>query len=321
MFANLYPGSPRMVCTSEGPRYCTLVALVILLCGWAAPATAQTAGPQAATVSFRPSVSFARHFGLPAPTQEEPTPAEAPASERKLRIGIRGGVTLAKYYGDSVATYLASDYAFGPMGGVSFSLLLSDYVKSRFYFQPELFFQMRGVRREAFAPGTKSQRGTGSNGIIQTYTLDSSSAINYYDRIAYAQVPLLFRMDFGSENVRPYVSIGPYLGFAVSGKHKVVSEVSEQNLTFDSNNRVVTDANNQLVLDNETYEVEETTNLDSLSSVDFGGIINVGCAFPITSRLNLVAEVRYDVGFARVFDLYRIKNRNQSWCFTLGVEF
>jgi hypothetical protein len=228
---------------------------------------------------------------------------------------------MGKYYGDSTATYIASNYGLGPVGGLNLTLLLSDHVKSRFYFTPELLFNMRGVRRNTFTQASTQQAALNASGVIQTFVLDSSYTQVIHDRVAYAQVPLLFRMDFGSENVRPYFAIGPYLAFAVSGKNTIRTNVTQQTLQIGADNRVIYDAFQSPLYGKREAEYNESRNLDSLSTFDWGGILNVGCQFPITSRVNLLTEVRYDVGFARVFDEYRIKNRNQSWCFIVGVEF
>lgn len=113
-------------------------------------------------------------------------------------------------------------------------------------------------------------------------------------KLAYIDVPLLLQLEQRAENgVSPHGYVGPYVGVKLSCKVGA------------SGGGVSVDAD----CDDE---------VDSVKSVDFGGVIGAGIGFPL-AQLRGTLGARYAHGFADLSSDAKVQNRVLS--FYVGLEF
>ena len=100
----------------------------------------------------------------------------------------------------------------------------------------------------------------------------------------YLTIPILAKATFG-KSTKFFVNAGPYFGFLMSAKFK-------GDYTFTS-------------LTNPELNYSDSANEDMkdfYKGFDFGLVIGGGAIFPITDALDIMAEVRYNMGFSKIVD-------------------
>jgi hypothetical protein len=265
-------------------------------------------------------------FTYEARPQEEVPTADATSAEPRFLWGVRAGLSFSKYYGDTIALVVGSRQRMGLAAGLNVAILLDESIKSRIYFAPELLFHVRGVEREDYVEGRQVTRspnprphGFPPNGL----RTDSSSSYLYRDNLAYVQIPLAFRMDFGLERVRPYVSMGPVIGINVMAEHWVRQTMYENNLVLVDGfpvSDIQSEENGWAYTRVETI-TETTTQMENINPLDIGGILAAGVRFGMGAKSAIVLEGRYDLSFTRIYTQESDKTRNNSLMVLLGVEF
>ena len=110
------------------------------------------------------------------------------ASAEGMIFGAKGGLNLAKVYGDDVDE---SDFLYGGIGGAFFCYMVNDM----FAVQPELLFAMKGGDQ------VTSGDETGKT------------------KLNYIEIPVLLRLHIPTEgSLTPAVFAGPSIGFLMSAK-------------------------------------------------------------------------------------------------------
>jgi len=113
-----------------------------------------------------------------------------------MAFGIKGGVNLAKIYGDDVES---ADTRTAGVGGIFLMYAVSD----NFAIQPEVLYSMKGAKESGSEEGVE---------------YSSTMKLNYIE------IPVLFKLIFPLEgNVTPCIFAGPAVGINLSAK--VSSEV------------------------------------------------------------------------------------------------
>lgn len=121
---------------------------------------------------------------------------------------------------------------------------------------------------------------------------DISAKVSF--KLAYLDVPLLLQLESRTEGgVAPHAYVGPYVGLKLSCK----IGASGGGVSVDSN------------CDDD---------VDSVNSVDFGGVIGGGIGFPL-AQLRGTLGARYAHGFSDISSDFKIQNRVLS--FYVGLEF
>jgi len=87
-------------------------------------------------------------------------------------------------------------------------------------------------------------------------------------KLAYLEVPVMFKYAFGTSNTKPYIMAGPTFGFNLSAKIKAD---------------------------------EEQDIKDEIKSVDFGLVLGAGVSLPMGNN-SLFLEARYALGLANIND-------------------
>jgi hypothetical protein len=117
-----------------------------------------------------------------------------PVNAQTFDYGIRAGANFANL------TNINASRRIGFMAGVYGDFLISD---RNFYFQPELFYTQKGVKKDVQGPMVRGK---------DKIQLD------------YIEIPLLIKYNFTTEgSVIPAIYVGPYVGFNVKSDVKVSS--------------------------------------------------------------------------------------------------
>jgi hypothetical protein len=248
---------------------------------------------------------------------EEDITAGIPA-DKKLFIGVKAGLGLARYYGDKEAFNTASSARPGIVGGVQVAYLLDNNIKSQFFVQGEVLFNSKGVRRESYIQQFEPDNQVRTN---PTDTLNNS--LNKFNEfVAQVQIPLSFKMNFGKDEVRPFFGIGPTVSLNLFGNAKRDSEIVSSLPRFDANGNVARDEQGFRIYDLQESTSSDKRALENLNLVEVGMNLSAGLEVPI-SATKLFVEVRYDLSFSRMYqdDAGQNKIRNNAWLFMLGVQF
>lgn len=179
--------------------------------------------------------------------------------------GVKGGVNLASMYGDAVNN---ADIGVGFTGG----LFLNYRFTRNWSIQTEVLFSMKRAELD--------QGLTGETG-----------GADY--EIGYLEVPVLLRYTFDTQSmVKPYLNVGPQVGFLLYGN---------------ANNRD---------LDNEQLK-------DAVFSLAVGGGINLAVASSPRDFVKTVGlDLRYTLGLTDVFDVPgEPEARNHALLGTITIGF
>lgn len=252
-------------------------------------------------------------------TEEDPTVTEAADRDRRVFFTARAGVALARYYGDSVANQIATNQRFGPIGGLGINILLSDHYKSRLFIETGIYYHTRGVQREAFTDSFKVVPTT-VNGNPREVEVDSSWGTTIMDNLGYIQLPVMFKVELGSEGVRPYFSMGPVLGYGISAQRTTKVTVNESFLETNAEGDAFFRYTDYATTETERNN-EETEDIEDFIPLELGLVTSAGVNFPVVNDVSIFLEARYDLGITRVYDIDNDKTRNNSICFMLGAEF
>jgi hypothetical protein len=140
-------------------------------------------------------------------------------SAAQAQFGIKGGISLGTMAQEG-AGYSRSDVEsksiIGPVVGITYEMNIADIIS----IQPELLYTQLGSKNK--------------------YDLLGSNLENNY-RINYLELPVLAKVKFGNmdrESMGFYIAAGPWLGYALNGKQKVISTgllntTTERDFTFD----------------------------------------------------------------------------------------
>lgn len=163
-------------------------------------------------------------------------------------FGIKGGLNLSNMLAKDNSQTYNSKMIPGIHVGAIFGIPLSG---ESIFLEPGIFFNMKG---------TKVQEG----GYSETFSL------NYLD------IPLNLKAVFGSDMIKGYGTLGPYIGVGLSGKDKWSSTSGNDN-------------------GSETIKWGNDADNDLLKRLDFGVGIGAGVIFG-----NLLIGVNYNLGLANV---------------------
>jgi len=160
-----------------------------------------------------------------------PSPAGA-------RFGLKAGVTVAEVHGDDVPDDTRARDGF--VAG-AFAVLRSPL----FEVQTEVLYAQRGF--------THAQ-----GGVTETLKLD------------YLEVPVLLRKDLPGAGLRPYLLLGPVLGFNIRARDKITGALTKATLDLDVK--------------------------DEIKDTDFGMLAGAG----VRAAHRILVEIRYVYGLSKV---------------------
>ncbi len=108
----------------------------------------------------------------------------------------------------------------------------------------------------------------------------SENTISYTFNVHYVKIPVMLKVHFGDDSFRPFVNVGPYLGYHAMyySSVKIGNEIS--------------------------YSDAEEPDSEFMNTMDFG--LNLGAGFNAKA---FIFEVRYSLGFSDIIKDFKSKNR------------
>jgi hypothetical protein len=119
-------------------------------------------------------------------------------------------------------------------------------------------------------------------------------AIDMKTSLSYIQVPFMGRASIGDKKYRAFISIGPYIGFAVGGTWSNAPKV-----------RYFQNQVNQSIPDYPTLDTTYNLNQGKMRKIDLGGVISGGIEYQLGTTDWIFAEGRIQLGF---LDNYRMES-------------
>lgn len=205
------------------------------------------------------------------------------AFAQDISIGLRGGIGLPNVYTTDGIDNLTPD--FKTYTAANIAAVMEIGFGEHFAIQPELAYTGKGFKiSEDFA--------------LDLFNVPLPVGVLAESRFNYLELPVLAKYKFGNESVGAYITAGPTLGYAMSG-------------------RLITRAN--ALVD---FKVSDSKiNLDAIDYQRFEVGALVGAGFTVhTSFGQLFADARYARGFTELYDIPVVdeKIRNQSIAFNVG---
>ncbi|TAG17890.1 MAG: PorT family protein [Cytophagia bacterium] len=210
--------------------------------------------------------------------------ALALATQAQIAVGVRGGATLAKTTGNGFIENFTGqlDYIVSGNGAVFLTIPLG----RGFSFRPEIGYVQSGA-------------GTALGTSFNVVGVDMPISGTVRQRLTYVQAPLLLQYEFGQaeSSIKPYVIVGPTLGYLVDGK--IVSRA------------------NLLIFRTQPTKID--IGLGTFNRLEVGGAVGAGFSFDLGIS-KLFIEGRYERGFTRVYDtsVVRLPVHNQSFSLLAG---
>lgn len=206
------------------------------------------------------------------------------ASFAQLSLGLRGGLNFGNVYTTDGLDAVTPDFEY--INGPTIAGVLEYGFSDHFALQTELAYTTKGFKlREDFA--------------VNLFNVPVPVGASAESRFGYLELPLLAKVKFGDEVVHGYITAGPTLGYAASG-------------------RLITRANALI-----EFKVSDTDiNLDAINYERFevGGSVGAGIGFN-TSFGELFADARYTRGFTELYDIPLIDEKIRNQGFALSVGF
>lgn len=116
--------------------------------------------------------------------------------------------------------------------------------------------------------------------------------INMGTRLSYIQIPFMGRASIGDKKYRAFISLGPYIGFAVGGKWTNAPRV-----------RYFANLENKPVPDYPSLDTTYNLNQGLMRKIDLGGLISGGLEYQVGTTDYVFVEARVQLGF---LDNYRL---------------
>lgn len=260
-------------------------------------------------------VLFLLVLALPARAQTDESVAEVPEERLKpLQFVLRGGLAFDNFYGDNRNDY-AREKLKTPVAGFGINWLLDDHYRSQIYFAPEILYHRRGLERRSFD--------------ILDDPRPNDTSFTYLEQefIHQIQLTALFKIALGAEKLKPYASLGPYLGINAAGIRRFTDVVITYDTLRNEAGEPVFDDQGFVQSDPKSTETVRDEDLPTLNTVQAGVIFAAGIDIPIKNSIGIFIEGRFQLGATRLFkdepDLNgRLRNvRTQSLSLNLGVRF
>jgi hypothetical protein len=187
--------------------------------------------------------------------------------------GITGGLNFATLGGSNAPNVsIITQYAAGVFIEISLPLLPISI-------QPEVLYSVKGSK-------------IGPNAVPLAGDLLSAVKIT----TSYIDIPILVKYYLPSPVIKPFIFVGPSIGFLVSAKQEAVS------LGLGTNQEKEIDVKNQT------------------TSIDFGAVVGVGAKIPLVV-VDLTLDARYNYGFTSTDKINSINIYNRVIAVYLGVAF
>jgi hypothetical protein len=190
-----------------------------------------------------------------------------------ISTGITGGLNFATFGGSSVSSATTiTQFAMGVYSEISFPLLPISI-------QPEVLYSVKGTKLYPSA--------------IPAYVTSATIKVT----TSYIDIPILIKYYLPSPIIKPFIFIGPSIGFLVSAK-KEEEEIGVPGMV----------KNIEIDVKNET------------TSIDFGAVVGVGVKIPF-AIIDFTLDARYNYGFTSTDKINSSETYNRVIAVYIGVGF
>ena len=185
--------------------------------------------------------------------------------------GITGGLNFTTLGGSNAPNVsIITHYATGVFIEINVPLLPISI-------QPEVLYSVKGSK-------------IGPNAVPLANDILSPNKVT----TSYIDIPILVKYYLSSPVIKPFIFVGPSIGFLVSAKEEATSLGLETN------------QENEIDVKNQT------------TSIDFGAVVGVGAKIPLVV-VNLTLDARYNFGFTSTDKINPINIYNRVIAVYLGV--
>lgn len=215
-------------------------------------------------------------------------------------IGFKAGANFSNYGITSEAkndwnSNLTPGFQVGAFYGIEFG--------GMFGVQLEAMYSRRGTAYRSKIDMSYAISIDDSNPNNQTITL-ATGETTYKEHISYLDFPLLFRYNMRGRGIRPYLTAGPQLGFALSAtrKDQLVDGTISTHQYFPVENQYllepITSTSDFHTFDNARMEIGSGRN-DEIISADFGIVLGAGLEIELDFG-SLLIDARYYMGMSNI---------------------
>jgi hypothetical protein len=197
------------------------------------------------------------------------------AAHAQVSLIPKGGFTLSTVRLTNNSGFAFSQSEVGYQPGFAAGIGLNVPVASNGFFsvQPELLYLQKGYRVEAAG--------------------DEGSTLRLTDAFNYLEVPVLAKINFGTERLKLYVNAGPSVGYALNGRFK--QDISGGLLAFSTESKNVFGEEPDNSIGDETYLSPKYYNRVDVG-VQFGGGIGL-----VVGPGMVLLDARYGMGLTNFF--------------------
>ena len=186
-------------------------------------------------------------------------------------MGITGGLNFATLGGSKAPNMsIITQYAAGVFIEINLPLLPISI-------QPEVLYSVKGSK-------------IGPNAVLLANEMSSPNKVT----TSYIDIPILVKYYLSSPVIKPFIFVGPSIGFLVSAKEEATSF------------GLGTSQEKEIDVKNQT------------TSIDFGAVVGVGAKIPLVV-VNLTLDARYNFGFTSTDKINPINIYNRVIAVYLGV--
>lgn len=128
--------------------------------------------------------------------------------------------------------------------------------------------------------------------ITKGFEIRNNAGITFTENLSYIELPMLLKVNFPLNKVKPYFEIGPSVAFQLSANEEATDGVNFQESDVSS-----------------SYE-----------GIDFGMYFGSGMEFKVASNTELFTGMGYSLGFSNILK-GNISAKNNGFRITAGVKF
>lgn len=242
--------------------------------------------------------------------------APAERNDKRWRFGAKVGASVSTFFGDTIQVSedeIESNQLVRPSGGLTVSYLLDDHPSSQVWLTSGVMFHSRGIKRNFFERFQNQEN------------LDSTFQHYITNYLGYVQVPVLFQVELGASDAKPFFALGGVTSFNVIDNRTEEIKHANQIAQRDDNGEIDRDPITGEVLvgevDRSSLERDNDFGFDT-KTFEFALYASGGVKIKLHKRLRLNLEVGFDLGITQVYDSGSAdKTRNNAVVFLAGVDF
>lgn len=199
-------------------------------------------------------------------------------------VGVRGAFSASTVTKFDLIENITPKFRFSPSG--SFGVFMELPIDNNFSIQPELNYTQKGFM---------IQEGIKAAGQFAGVNIPINGKVNF--RTHYVELPVLAKLHIGNKNAAHYyMMVGPAIG-------------------------VLADANMRIRVLN-IFPINSDLPQGIFKPVEFSAIAALGFELPVSNKVKIFTEGRYQHGFSRILDtpIVQLPVRNRTFSGGMGIK-